>query len=167
MDWVAVLGAVGVLFTTIAGALGVWWLRILSKRQEHELKLQEAVAKGKKEDEAAKRREKKDNMDDFEALLEAQKEQIKENREEIHELRNRMAISETKEQACQIKLTRIETQYTEQVFKMKEILEYVEDLETALINAKVPIVRRRKVNDGSGVIHLKPLPPNLTGDNNG
>ena len=144
MDLVAVLGAVGTLAVTVAGALGVWWFRILDKRHKHELAMQEADRKAKKEEAASKRQDKKDVIEDFEKLLKAQEQQIKENRDEVHELVNRVTVAENKEHACQIRLTRVETQLEEQRLKTDDAILYIEDLEAALTRANVPIVRRRR-----------------------
>lgn len=158
---VAVIAAVGTLAVTVGGVIGLWWMRILSKRHKLELERAEQDRKNRKDDEAARRRHKKDAVEEFGELLEATKRELGESRQEIHELRNRVGVAETKETACQIRLARCESQLSVHQEKQDELLTYIEDLEETMRAAKMPVIRRHRRPDESGTHQLPP-----TGDNN-
>jgi hypothetical protein len=85
--WVAVLGAVGTLAVTVGGVLGVWWLRIMSRR--HQLRLDELAAAraARREEGAEERKSRKDTIKELYDILEVQRADREQDRAHIHQLR--------------------------------------------------------------------------------
>jgi chromosome segregation ATPase len=173
MDVGAVLGAVGILHTTVVGTLGLWWLRILNKRHQNEMEKAEVDRKYRIADDAIKRKTKKETQEEFQELFEATKSELSESREQIHDLLNRVSTAEAKETVCQIRLARAETLLAEMAKRIEDLEMYIEDLEAAMSKANLPIVRRRRPNQGSGLhkpvspILDDPAQPKPTGDDHG
>jgi biopolymer transport protein ExbB/TolQ len=80
-DAVAILGAVGTLFTVVVGVLGGWWLKIVAKRVE----LQRQT---KKEDSAEQRKQRRDEITELYRIIELKDKDHTDNRKLIDDVRN-------------------------------------------------------------------------------
>lgn len=87
---VTVLGAVGTFFTLVVGALGGWYLKIIAKRAELDKQKAELGRQERKDDTAEERKRRKDEIAELYRIIEIKDQDHKDNREQIHELRDQM-----------------------------------------------------------------------------
>lgn len=159
MDWTAFFAALGGLTVTIGTVFGTWYLRILSKRYDFELKKAELERKAKKDAAVEARKSSTESYEEVMQLVEAQKQQIAENRTETHDLRQRVQTAEQREIACQIKLSRAETKLEGLQSQLQDTNNYCEDLEDALKAKGIDVVRKRRPNPFGSGTHKPPTEP--------
>lgn len=103
---VAVIGAVGTLLAGVIGALGGWYLKILSERNKMLLAEKELDLKAKKEEATAQRS--RETIKELNEAIDQLGSDRDEDRKQIHALRDRLNAQGLELAVCQVKLTACE-----------------------------------------------------------
>jgi hypothetical protein len=106
-DWSVVIGAVGAAVVLVVGALGGWYLKILSARAALDQTRRAADEKARAATAAADRREKRDTTDELYRLLDAKEKDIQEYRDLIHGFRDDMGLLSNRLAVCEYDRTRL------------------------------------------------------------
>lgn len=99
---VAILGAVGVLLSAVIGALGGWYLKILSERNKMLLAEKELDLKAKKEEATASRN--RETIKELNEAIDQLSTDRDTDRELMHQLRNQLNVQGTALEVCKVKL---------------------------------------------------------------
>ncbi len=150
MDVGAVIGAIGVLATTVGGLIGVWWLRILNKRHEQEMQRMEAERKAKREEAADARKVKKEAADELRDLVTTLQTEVKSSREDIHRMSNRLQTAINNEALCKAELG--------------AAVERIDHLEDRLEEEGIKIKRKESGSKRHTPLAPEDYPPPPTGD---
>jgi chromosome segregation ATPase len=97
-DAVAVLGAVGTFVAVVGGALAGWWLKIKQQNANTAMQVKRA-------DTADDRRQRKDEIAELYRIIDIKDKDHADNRQQIHDLNDRVGVLSNKLNAAEIKLS--------------------------------------------------------------
>lgn len=135
VDWTVIVSSVGTATVAVVGAIGWQVYRVKSARWAFEREQKAADDKAAAGRKAGDRRDRKDAIDEYQELLENQRRDLREFREEVHGLRDGMSALGNRLAVCEWDRSRLN--------------QMVEDMNEA--------VRRAGI-----VVHFRPPPPHPT-----
>lgn len=137
MDWPDVLRALGVFLTGVITAVGLWWFRLTPVRTKAGIDTKEADARIERDRQTSDRRARKEAIDEYRELLEVQRADAAEWRQQVHEVRGENSTLASKLAVQDFNVKQLTTRIEECETDRRELRAMVERQALALIRAGI------------------------------